>query len=250
MRVLIIEDESPAVKKLVRMLDQLDAGIQLLEVIPSVEASINWLNKNESPDLIFMDVQLEDGLCFEIFETIRIDTPIIFTTAYDKYAIRAFGVNSVDYLLKPYDQDALKKAVDKYKLVFEQKAGHEKWDRLIQHFQPEKKERFLVRVGEHYRSVKVTDIHAFYIRERYNFILTFEGRSYPVDFSLDRIGELVDERQFFRVNRNIIINQDAIRDIIAWSSSRLKIIIDGWDETEDILVSRERVNPFKKWMDR
>jgi DNA-binding LytR/AlgR family response regulator len=250
MQVLIIEDESPAVSKLKRMLQDLDPDIRILDALSTVEASINWLTENQPPDLVFLDIQLEDGLCFEIFENIKINTPVIFTTAYDKYALDAFKVNSVDYLLKPFNEEALEKAIEKYKTVFKVKIDPSRVEKLINQFQPAKKERFLIKIGEHYRSVKVSDINAFYIKERYNFILTKKGQNLPIDYSLDKLEQQIDSSKFFRANRNIIISQDAISDIIAYSSSRLKIKLDGWSEEDDILISRDRVAAFKRWMDR
>ncbi|HDS07494.1 MAG TPA: response regulator transcription factor [Bacteroides sp.] len=250
MKVLIIEDEKPASRKLIRLLEEVDRAIEVMGVLPSVEQTINWFLKNRNPDLIFMDIQLEDGLCFEIFENCRITTPVIFTTAYDEYALKAFKVNSVDYLLKPVDPGELKNAIDKFRLLQGQKAASQNIGSVINQLQPARKERFLIKIGEHYRSVPVSDIRCFYIRERCNFLLTESGKSYPVDHSLDKIEQLVDPKQFFRISRNVIIQFDSIRDIISYSSSRLKIILAGWTGENDLLVSRERVAAFKGWMDR
>mgnify|MGYP001382744298 CR=1 FL=1 len=250
MKVLIIEDEKPASRKLIRMLEEVDRGAEVMAVLPSVEQTINWLLKNPDPDLIFMDIQLEDGLCFEIFENCKITTPVIFTTAYNEYALKAFKVNSVDYLLKPIEPGELKNAMGKFRLLHGQKEDPLKIASIIHQLQPVKKERFLIKIGEHYRSIPVPDIRCFYIRERCNFLLAQTGTSYPVDHSLDQIEQLVDPKQFFRINRNVIVHFPFIRDIISYSSSRLKIILDGWTDDDDLLVSRERVAAFKEWMDR
>jgi DNA-binding LytR/AlgR family response regulator len=249
MKVLIIEDEKPASQKLIRLLVELNQDIEIIDVLKSVEQSTNWFLQNPKPDLIFMDIQLEDGVCFEIFENNPIHTPIIFTTAYDEYTLKAFKVNSVDYLLKPIDSYELKKAIDKFDTHYKQN-DYAKFESIINQLQPNTKERFLIKIGAHYKSVQTSIINCFYIKERCNFIHVNEGKNYPIDFSLDKIEQLIDSKSFFRINRNFIINYSAIQDIIAYSSNRLKIILKKWTEKEDIIVSRERVSDFKEWMDR
>ncbi|GHT47998.1 DNA-binding response regulator [Bacteroidia bacterium] len=250
MRVLIIEDERPASQKLIRLLEELDSSIEIVEVLKSVEQTVNWLLRNPAPELIFMDIQLEDGICFEIFEKVKIKTPVIFTTAYDEYTLKAFKVNSVDYLLKPIVPEELKNALDKFKAFHKPQTDDAKFESIIKQLQPQTKERFLIKTGEHYRSILTSNIRCFYISERCNFMLTDTGKSYPVDYSLDKIEQLVDQKLFFRVNRDFIVHFSAIRDIIAYSSNRLKIRLTNRDEIEDIIVSRERVAAFKEWMDR
>ncbi len=246
MKVLIIEDELPAIQRLKRLFNDMNYIVDIQDMLGSVEDAVNWFQKNSPPDLVFMDIQLEDGICFEIFEQVDIRVPIIFTTAFDKYAIDAFRVNSVDYLLKPVKQDDLSRALNKYKSI--QFNAYDKGiQQLIQKLNPSLKERFLIRIGERYRSLQVNDINFFYIKERCNFLGTCQGKHYPVDFSLDKIEKMVDPERFFRVNRNFIVKFSAIRDIIAFSSSRLKLLVDNFDE--EVLVSRDRVTDFKKWMD-
>lgn len=250
MNVLIIEDERPAFQKLIRLLKEADPKIEVINVLGSVEQSVNWFSENQSPELIFMDIQLEDGLCFEIFEKIRIETPVIFTTAYDEYALKAFKVNSIDYLLKPIDPDELKNAIDKFNTAHRTKQDYSKYESVIQQLPHQNKERFLIKIGEHYKSVPTSDVSCFYTLERSVFLFSSSGKSYSVDYSLDKIEQLVDSTLFFRVNRNFIVNYYAIQDMISYSSNRIKIILANWKEKEDILVSRERVPYFKKWMDR
>lgn len=250
MKVLIIEDEQPAVHKLVRLLQEADKQIEVLGVLGSIEQTINWLTSHPAPELIFMDIQLEDGISFEIFETYRVQTPVIFTTAYDEYALKAFKVNSVDYLLKPIAPDALKTALEKFNTFHRQPINYSRLESIISQLQPKTKERFLVKVGEHYRSIPTSSIDCFFILERSIFIQTDTGKHYAIDHSLDKIEQLVDPVLFFRVNRNFIVNYTAIRDIITYSSSRLKIILNNQTEKDEILVSRERVTEFKEWMDR
>jgi DNA-binding LytR/AlgR family response regulator len=250
MKVLIIEDEYPAAQKLVRLLKEADNNIEIIGVLESVEGAINWFLDNPHPELIFMDVQLEDGLCFEIFENKELRTPVIFTTAFEEYSLKAFKVNSVDYLLKPIDLEELKKAIQKYRLIHKKEIYFNKIEALVDQLKPIAKERFLIKSGVHYRSVQVSEINCFFIKERCNFINVKEGRNYAIDFSLDKAEKVIDNKLFFRVNRNFIINFYAIIDIIAYSSKRLKIVIKDWPHKEEILVSRELVTDFKNWMNR
>jgi DNA-binding LytR/AlgR family response regulator len=250
MKVLIIEDEHPASQKLIRLINEIDPTVEITGLIQSVEQATNWLCTNPHPNLIFMDIQLEDGLCFEIFENCALKTPVIFTTAYDDYSLKAFKVNSVDYLLKPIVLEDLKYAMEKFKTVHHPKMDFEKLESLIHHLQPKTKERFLIKIGEHYRSIPVSGINCFFIKERCNFINVEKGKNYAIDYSLDKAEDLIDPKMFFRVNRNFIVNFSAIKDIIAYSSSRLKIILTDWTEEDEIVVSRERVAEFKDWMDR
>lgn len=249
MKVLIIEDEQPAAHKLIRLLKEIDGEIEIMDILSSVEQSINWFAGHPSPELIFMDIQLEDGICFEIFENCKIHTPVIFTTAYDAYALKAFKVNSVDYLLKPISPDDLKMAINKYKSLHQPTMNYLHLQAIIEQLQPKIKERFLIKIGEHYISVQAQSINCFYIMERNTFVLTDKGKNYPIDYSLDKIEQLVDPKYFFRVNRNCIVNFSAIQDIISYSSSRLKIVLTSRTDLEDILVSRERVAGFKEWME-
>lgn len=249
MKVLIIEDEKPASQKLTRLLKKISSDIEVIDVLTSVEHSINWFVRNPEPELIFMDIQLDDGICFEIFESRNIQTPVIFTTAYDEYTLKAFKINSIDYLLKPIDSEELKNALEKFRTLHKPTNYHT-LESIMKKLQSNTKERFLVKIGEHYQSIETSKINCFYIKERCNFMHTYHGRNYPIDYSLDKIEQLIDPRLFFRINRNFIINISAIRDIIAYSSSRLKVILKGWSETDDIIVSRERVGIFKEWMDR
>ena len=246
MKVLIIEDEYPASQKLIRLLRESNSKIKIIDVLRSVEEAINWFSEHPAPELIFMDIQLEDGLCFDIFENCRINVPVIFTTAYDEYALKAFKVNSIDYLLKPINPTELNHAIDKFNTIYKQKNDYAKLESVIKELQPQRKERFLVKIGEHYKSVQTSNIYFFYISERCVFLCTNTEKSYPLDYSLDKIEQLIDSKLFFRINRDFIINYEAIRDIIAYSSNRLKIILFN----QEIIVSRERVADFFKWMNR
>jgi two-component system response regulator LytT len=250
MKVLIIEDEKPASGRLIRLLGEIDRNIEVIGVLSSVEQASNWFVSNPHPDLVFMDIQLEDGLCFEIFESCEVNIPVIFTTAYDEYTLRAFRVNSIDYLLKPIDGEGLIKALVKYQALHRDREEYEAIRKKVVQLSGAPRERFLIRIGEHFRPVQTREILCFYILEKNNFLFTASGKSYPLDYPLDRIEQMVDPRRFFRINRNFIVSYSAISDIIAYSSSRLKLILPGWTGEDEILVSRERVAAFKEWMDR
>jgi DNA-binding LytR/AlgR family response regulator len=250
MRVLIVEDERPAASRLTRLITEIDGSAEVVHVAPSVEDATNWLANNPHPDLAFMDIQLADGLSFEIFDNIDFTAPVIFTTAYDQYSLRAFKVNSIDYLLKPVRRDELEKAINKYRHLHSEKLPREALESLIRRLQPQARERFLIRVGDHYRPVQATDISCFYVIERSVFLADASGRSYGIDYSLDRIESMVDGERFFRVSRSSIVNYSSIKDIVAWSSSRLKISLHNHSGIPEIVVSRDRVAKFKNWIDR
>ncbi len=250
MNVLIIEDEKPAADKLTRLLSRVVEDIKVVEILETVEDSINWFLNNPSPDLIFMDIQLADGICFEIFDSIEINTPIVFTTAYDEYAIRAFKVNSIDYLLKPIDSGSLAKATEKFKSLYPAKTYNTKIELLYDQLVKKYKSRFFIKVGTHCKLVMTEDIKCFFIAERITFMKTFSGKTYDVDYSLDQIQKMLDPEKFYRINRKYIINITAITDIITWSASRLKIKLTGEEENYELVVSRDKVSDFKRWLDR
>lgn len=250
MNVLIIEDEHLAAEKLEKMVRTIDAEINILAKLESVIDSINWLNSNEKPDLIFMDIQLDDGICFEIFDSVNIETPIIFTTAYDSYAIKAFQVNSVDYLLKPIEKIALFKALEKYKQIyqtnqFQQEKVNILYDQIIRNY----KTRFFVKIGNHFHSISVNEIQCFLIQERGTFLRTINGKKYDLDYSLDQVQKLLNPNKFYRINRNYLIHIDSIQDIYSYSSSRLGVKLKMLDHL-DMIVSRDKVSEFKKWLDQ
>lgn len=255
MITLIVEDEKLAAERLIELISKYDSRIVVKKVLDSVEKSVEWFNSNPHPDIVFMDIQLADGLSFEIFEKTKVKSPIIFTTAYDKYTIRAFKVNSVDYLLKPIDYEDMAAAIDKYRLDFgpktkkEFKLDVEIYDKLINQFVHPYKNRFVVKVGLHIRSIPVEEIDYFYVLEKSTFICTKEGKNYAIDYYLDQLEKLIDPQLFFRISRKFIINLNAIKDIIAYSNSRLKIVL-RIPPDEDAIVSREKVKDFKNWLDR
>lgn len=254
MEVLIIEDEKLAAEHLQRLVETVVPGVKVLKIIDLVKKSIAWITANPHIDLIFMDIQLADGICFEIFEKISILSPVIFTTAYDDYAIKAFKVNSLDYLLKPIDTDDLKKAFLKYKQIYqtgfkpnsEYQVGVEKMLKALTH---KYKERFIIKVGEHIRTITTVDVDFFYSLEKASFLQTTAGKTFDVNYTLDTLEELLDPDTFIRVNRKYIVSFPSIRDIISYSNSRLKLILRNCSDDE-VIVSRERVNDFKSWLDK
>jgi DNA-binding LytR/AlgR family response regulator len=251
MKVLIIEDEKPAADKLKRILSEKHKDITILGTLETVESSINWFMNNPQPDLIFMDIQLNDGISFEIFESVKITAPVIFTTAYDEYAIRAFKVNSIDYLLKPIDQDSLTKSLEKYSSLYPvAKTDDKKIDILLNQLVKKYKTRFFIKFGSHCRSILTDEIKYFFIVERSTFIKTFQGKIFDVEYSLDQLEKMLDPEKFYRINRKFILNLSAITDIITWSSSRLKIKMANEEENHEMVVSREKVSDFKKMLDR
>lgn len=251
MNVIIIEDEKPAARRLNRMLSELDIKVQTM--LHSVEESINWFQKNKHPDLIFLDIQLSDGLSFEIFEEIEVKSAIIFTTAYDEYALKAFKLNSIDYLLKPLDEDELKVAVDKFKNNYPKKSDiqvniDDIRKLLINPVDRKFKKRFTIKVGQHIKIIHVDEIECFYSENKSTYIHTNTNRNYLIDNSLEHWQEQLNPEHFFRVNRTFIVHINAIKDIISYTNSRLQIMLHSYSETE-IIVSRERVKEFKNWID-
>lgn len=250
MNVLIIEDEKPAARRLQRMLAELDVEVKIM--LHSVEESLNWFQNNEHPDLIFLDIQLSDGLSFEIFEEIPVKSAIIFTTAYDEYALKAFKLNSIDYLLKPIDEDELKIAVDKFKeqqpKLSDVRVNIEDIRKLlINPIDRKYKKRFTIKIGQHLKIINTNNIACLYSENKASYIHTNENRNYLIDHSLEYWQEELDPEQFFRVNRTFIVHVNAIKDIISYTNSRLQLKLHSYNEQE-IIVSRERVKDFKNWI--
>ncbi|MHB0756101.1 LytR/AlgR family response regulator transcription factor [Polaribacter sp. M15] len=251
MNVLIIEDEKPAARRLNRMLAALNIEVQ--QMLHSVEESLNWLQNNKHPDLIFLDIQLSDGLSFEIFEEIDVKSAIIFTTAYDEYALKAFKLNSIDYLLKPIDDDELEAAVHQFKKQQPQQSDvqvnlDDIRKLLINPVDRKFKKRLTIKVGQHIKIIHIDEVECFYSENKSTYIHTKENRNYLLDNSLENWQEQLDPEHFFRVNRTYIVHINAIKDIVAYSNSRLKLILNSYKDAE-IIVSRDRVKDFKNWID-
>ncbi|WP_109300320.1 LytTR family DNA-binding domain-containing protein [Aquimarina sp. AU474] len=251
MNVIIIEDEKPAARRLNRMLNDLD--IEVNTMLHSVQESIDWFSNNEHPDLIFLDIQLSDGLSFEIFDTITIKSSIIFTTAYDEYALKAFKLNSIDYLLKPIDDDELETAITKYKeQVPTKKQIQIDFDDikklLVNPMDRTYKKRFTTKVGQHLKIFAVEDIECFYSENKGTYLHTTDNRNYLIDNTLESLEDELNPQQFFRVSRKFYININAIKDIISYTNSRLQVKLNHFNEQE-IIVARERVKDFKEWLE-
>ena len=249
LQIVIIEDERPAARLLERKINALGYEVQIK--LTSVDEAIEWFLNNEEPDLIFLDIQLSDGLSFEIFEQVQVKSSIIFTTAYDSYALRAFKLNSIDFLLKPINNNELEVAINKFN---EQRASFFAFTEQFNLFksfispkQKEIKERFLIKIGKQIKIIPTTEIICFFSSNKISYIKTKEGRDYIIDQSLDEIEKTIDQAEFFRINRKHIISISAIKEIINYSNSRLKINLT-YPLEEELIVSREKVNLFKQWL--
>lgn len=251
MDVIIIEDEKPAARRMVRLLSELDVAVSTM--LHSVEDSVKWFRDHKHPDLIFLDIQLSDGLCFEIFDAVEVKSAIIFTTAYDEYALQAFKMNSIDYLLKPIDEAELKKAVDKYRSVqlSSRKIAIDFNDikkLLVNPLERDYKKRFTTKVGQHIKIINSEDIECFYSENKGTYAATADGRNYLLDTTLENLEGELEPEVFFRVSRKFYLNINHIKDIISYTNSRLKIKLNRFNEQE-IIVSRERVRDFKLWLE-
>ncbi|MCF2486688.1 LytTR family DNA-binding domain-containing protein [Dyadobacter sp. CY347] len=248
MKVLIIEDEKPAVRRLTQLLSKHLPEAQVLESLDTVSAAVSWFNHNPEPDLIFVDIQLADGISFEIFDKVKVTAPIIFCTAYDQYAIKAFKLNSIDYLLKPIDPEELTQALNKFRSG-KKEAGIslEQIRSLIQTPTKTFKTRFLVKLGERIQTIDIQDIAFFYSEDKITLLQTRQGKKFALDYILDEIEGMVAPEQFFRINRKYISSISAIKDVFTYSNSRLKVHLENCNDN-DILISRERMGPFKTWL--
>ncbi|HNT50145.1 MAG TPA: LytTR family DNA-binding domain-containing protein [Cyclobacteriaceae bacterium] len=252
MRVLIIEDEPQAAARLTSLVQELQPSWSIVATLDSVKRSVAWLKQNAC-DLILMDIQLADGLSFEVFDQVEVKTPVIFTTAYNEYALKAFKVNSIDYLLKPIDKDELVMALKKYSSLTGKLPVQDKMIESIglamQMLTKKYKERFVIKVGEHLKSIEVGEILFFFSLEKTTFAQTADGRKHILDFTLDQLDGLLDLDRFFRINRKYMVSVHAIKDMITYTNSRLKLILKTSDD-DDVIVARERVQDFKNWLDR
>jgi len=251
MKALIIEDEKLAAERLEELIEEIDSSIEIAAKLTSIAQSVKWLKKNK-PDLIFLDIQLEDGISFSIFDQIKVNVPVIFTTAYDQYAIKAFKLNSIDYLLKPIKKSELDESLQKYKnLKLASLTDFEEIIKSIQNKEVSNKKRFLIQYGQKIKKVEAGEIAYFYALEKSVFLTTFQNNIYPVDYTLDALQEIIDPEKFFRINRKMIIGFDSIKNMIPYSRSRIKIDLSPAPPKEiEALVSVERAASFKEWMDK
>jgi DNA-binding LytR/AlgR family response regulator len=248
MKALIIEDEILASKHLKQVLDEV-GDFEIITVLESIKETVKWFEKNPLPDILFMDIHLSDGSAFEIFKLVKITCPIIFTTAYDEYALRAFKVNSIDYLLKPIEVNDVREALKKLKELSNSESVQIAINNLISNFKKGSKYKthFLIPVkGDKLIPVQTNDLACFYVDAGIIKALTFEGRSFSVDFTLDELTELLDPELFFRANRQFIISRKAVKDIDLWFNSRLSVNLNV-SVPEKIVISRGRIPEFKTW---
>jgi DNA-binding LytR/AlgR family response regulator len=255
MRVLIIEDEPFAQKELVRLLKVCDPSIEVLRCIDSVEESAQYLEENPDIELIFMDIQLSDGISFEIFNLIEIKIPVIFTTAYDEYAIRAFKVNSIDYLLKPVDEEDLKRGLEKFKLLKGDKTSEQgqlttgQISEILGLYRPAYKSRLVTKMGDRIFYVEVSGIAYIYSEDKVTFLITREGNRHIINYTLEQVEGFLDPADFYRLNRKYLTHIDAIESISKYFNSRLKIQLKPAVEDE-ILISRAKVPGFMEWLEK
>lgn len=256
MKVLIIEDEAPAFRRLQKVLDEIDSTIEIVEVLDSVCDSVKWLKNHQSPDLIFMDIQLSDGISFEIFDHIEVQSPVIFTTAFDEYTLRAFKVNSIDYLLKPIKKEALEKGIDKYRFFQKtfgkesQQPGTEDLGALIKQItlsEKKYKTRFLIKTGDKLLSISSEEVSHFQMRQGVVHLFTLNGKRYITDHSMDEIAGFSNPEKFFRANRQFIVSYDAIKTVHKYHKG--KLLVELHQPVDDqIIVSLEKASAFKKWL--
>ncbi len=251
MKVIIIEDEHLTAQRLENMLHKYDSNIEILEVLPSVAESVEWFKNNEDPDLVFMDIHLEDGQSFSIFETINIQVPVIFTTAYDEYTIKAFKVNSIDYLMKPLNYEELVHAIEKYKRLYQQSKdeGHgiEALLQSLQKKEPEYKQRFLVSIGSRLRTLEADEINYFYSADKITFLVTKDNQRFPIDYSLDKLALILDPKLYYRINRQTMVKLSAIANIHVYPKGKIKLDLTP-PLKEDVFVSMDKVTEFKEWL--
>lgn len=253
MRILIIEDEPEAAKWLSSLIMDLIPHAGIEAKIDTVKGAVQWLKNNKAPDLIFMDIQLADGISFQIFEQCTVSSPVVFTTAYDEYALKAFKVNSIDYILKPVDKDDVQAALKKYNQFSASTSQASQMlssiEEAVQMLMKKYKTRFVIKVGEHLKTVEVENILYFYSQDKATFCITADKRNYILDYTLEQLETMMDPAHFFRINRKYMVKSAAIEDIISYTNSRLKLVLKA-SQDNDIIVARERVQEFKEWLDR
>jgi len=248
MNILIIEDERPAASQLKRITERLRPGVTIIGPLESVKDSLAWFKKNPPPDLIFCDIQLADGLSFEIFEQLEVSSPVIFTTAYDQFAIRAFKLNSIDYLLKPVDPAELDHALKKLDKTAQPQLTPEILQGLLQATKDTGKTRFMVKIGDTIKSIPISETAYFSSSAKATCLHTTAGKTYIIDYSLNELEDMLNKTDFFRLNRQYITSIAAIKNVIIYSNSRYKITLTHCPD-DSILVSRNKVDLFKAWMD-
>lgn len=249
MKIVIIEDETPAAKRIEKLIKEVDKDAEIIAKLDSIVASVHWFSTNTHPDLVLMDIELADGQSFEIFNRVKITCPVIFTTAYDEFALKAFSVNSIDYLLKPVEISALQQSLEKWENFRKTNKNYD-YETVFNTLSANKKyrNRFLVKLGERLLSIDNEQIAYFMTEDKYSFIITLENKKYILDQSLDEIEKQLDTALFFRLNRQFITPHKSIDAIHNHLNGKLKILLNP-SQKEEIFVSREKANDFKNWLD-
>ena len=248
MKVLIVEDETAAAQNLTAILKEIAPDVEILDVIDTVVDSVEWFRANPTPDLVFMDIHLSDGKSFRIFDSVKVDAPIIFTTAYDQYALEAFKVNGIDYILKPINEQEVLRAIEKWRMLTnaDQKAYAERVDAMAQKAVAEQ-QTFLVRFRDKIIPLASEDVAFFYTSEERVSAFNFKGERYPIERTLESLQQLLPSNMYFRANRQFIISREAVKDISVWFGSRLLLNLT-LDTPEKIIISKARVPEFKAWL--
>lgn len=248
MNVLIVEDEKLAAERLSKLVTREDESLSVVAIVDTVSKAIDYLKNNPEPDLILLDIELGDGKSFDIFEKVDVQSHIIFITAFDEYALKAFKYNSIDYLLKPLKKKDFTAALEKFKQYHAAKANRNNISPVIRDLHHKNfKTRFLVRQASRLVSVPVTEVAYAYTRERYHYIKTTGNLDFPIDNNLDELEEQLDPARFFRVNRQFVISYEAIDQVFSWFDSKVKLTVKP-EAYEDIIISRLKANEFKKWL--
>ncbi|MFN3554647.1 MAG: LytR/AlgR family response regulator transcription factor [Bacteroidales bacterium] len=252
-KALIIEDEAAAARRLEKLIHAVDPNIQIIARLDSIQSSVRWLEQNPPPDLLFLDIHLGDGLSFAIFEKVQPHCPIIFTTAYDEFAIKAFKLNSIDYLLKPIKEEELRQSIIKLRHLY-LRSGNALPDlsKLLERYHKpaeQFKKRFIVNFGDKIKAIETHDIAYFMIMEKSTFLITRNNESFGISYSLEQLENLLDPSSFFRINRKYIIAFSSIEQMWTWTRSRVKLKLAPLP-SEDIIVSTDRSSPFKEWLNQ
>ncbi len=248
MGFLIVEDEKLSAERLVDLLTALDEVDQQIDIANSMEAAKKWLSDNPEPELIFLDIELGDGTAFDLLGETKLNAPVIFTTAYDQHAIKAFKFNSIDYLLKPIDPSELKSSLEKWMLSKDPNNSAPDWKELKNMIDGNYKKRFLVKSGDQFHTIPIEEISYFFSEDSYTFLLSKEHKKWIIDYSLEDLEEVLDPQRFFRLNRKLIAPVEAIKNVSSYFNGRLVVKLSP-DFQEQIVISREKVKPFKSWLD-
>lgn len=250
MKVLILEDEPLAAEGLQNMLS--DLPVEVVGVLPSVGKGKEWFDQNPMPDLILSDIRLQDGLSFQLYQELKITVPIIFITAYDHYAIKAFEVNSIDYLLKPIEKESLEKALEKYRTVGQGSAEPNQFENLVELMNESKKtykSRFLIKVGQKIKAVGIDKVAYFFSQNKLTYLVTFDNQRLPIDLTLENLEEQIDPDKFYRANRQFMVSFESISELHPYFKGRLKVELEPANELE-LVVSSEKTREFKAWLDK